>query len=323
MNMPPIVGIDLGTTNSLMAYVDYRTGLPRVIPDRLGQVPVPSRVAPRPDRRHELAPAVVLRTLKERADVHFGEPVRRALIAMPAHFDEGRRQGICDAGRIVGLEIVGLLEQPIAAAFAHGLQHRHDEVIAVYRLGGRTFDISLIRIQGGVFEVLARDGHPRLGGDDFDRAIVDVLIEDIGRRGGIDAAADPAGLGRLRLAAEAAKCELSDRLYATVTATVGKRTYSREITRAELEHLIDPFVEGTLIRCRMATLDAGLTPADVDELVLVGGSTRVPWVRRRVESLFGRSARGGLDPGQVVAMGAAVRASLLETERAAVLVPGA
>ena len=317
--MPPIIGIDLGTTNSLMAYVDYRTGLPRVIPDRRGQVLVPSD---REVTSREVS-AVVLEALKARADAHFGEPVRRAVITVPAYFDERRRQATRDAGRIAGLEIVGLLDEPTAAALAYGLERLRHGVVAVYDLGGGTFDISLLRVSDGVFEVLATNGHPRLGGDDFDRALVDVLLEDVRRRHGIDLAGDRRAMQRLRRAAEAAKRELSSRPRAAVKIAFEELAYHREITRAELEDLIAPLLDGTLIRCRMAFLDAGLAPADVDEVVLVGGSTRVPLVRRRVEGLFGRPAHCGLDPDEVVAMGAAVQASLLEAGRADVLVPSA
>ena len=383
MTMPPIVGIDLGTTNSLMAYVDYRTGRPRVIPDRRGRVLVPSVVSFTPEgplagdeakdqlareprstvfsakrllgRSHddavadladlpftalpgeqttrllvgdrEVTPlevsAIVLEALKERAGAHFGEPVRRAVITVPAYFDESRRRATRDAGRIAGLEVVALLDEPIAAALAYELERRPSGVIAVYDLGGGTFDISLLRVHDGAFELLATNGHPRLGGDDFDRALVNVLIEDIRRRHGIDLTGDRVAMQRLRLAAEAAKRELSSRARATVKIAFEGLGYHREITRAEFEDLIAPFVEGTLMRCRIALLDAGLAPADVHEVVLVGGSTRVPLVRRRVEGLFGRPAQGGLDPAEVVAMGAAVQASILEAGRADLLVTGA
>lgn len=378
MTMPPIVGIDLGTTNSLMAYVDYRTGLPRVIPDRRGQVLVPSVVSFRPegllvgdeatrllaqepgstvfsakrllgrsydDAAPELAylpfavlpgerttrllvgdreitptevSAIVLKALKEQAGAHFGEPVRRAVITVPAYFDESQRQATRDAGRIVGLEVVRLLNEPTAAALAYGLR-RQNGVIAIYDLGGGTFDISLLRVTDGIFEVLATNGHTRLGGDDFDRALVELLLEDIRGRHGIDLAGDRVAMERLRLAAGAAKVELSSQPRTAVRMSFENFAYSREITRVEFEDRIDPLVKGTLIRCQMALLDAGLTPADVDEIVLVGGSTRVPLVRRRVESLFGRPAHCRLDPDQVVAMGAAVQASILEGGRGMLL----
>jgi molecular chaperone DnaK (HSP70) len=375
MTMPPIVGIDLGTTNSLMAYVDYRTGLPRVIPDHRGQVLVPSVVSFKPegplvgdeakrllaqepgstvfsakrllgrsydDAASELAylpftvlpgerttrllvgnrevtppevSAIVLRALKERAGAHFGEPVRRAVITVPAYFDESQRQATRDAGRIAGLDVVRLLNEPTAAALAYGLQRLQNGVIAIYDLGGGTFDISLLRVTDGVFEVLATNGHTRLGGDDFDRALVELLLEDIRGRHGTDLAGDRVAMQQLRLAAEAAKVELSSQPRTTVRMSFDDLAYHREVTRVEFEDRIDPLVKGTLIRCQMALLDAGLAPADVDEVVLVGGSTRVPLVRRRVESLFGRPAHSRLDPDQVVAMGAAVQANILEGGR--------
>jgi molecular chaperone DnaK (HSP70) len=374
MTMPPIVGIDLGTTNSLIAYVDYRTGLPRVIPDRRGRVLVPSVVSFRPEgplvgdeaRRllaqepgstvlsakrllgrsyddaapeladlpfaalpgegttrllvgdREITPtevsAIVLKALREQADAHFGEPVRRAVITVPAYFDESQRQATREAGRIAGLEVVRLLNEPTAAALAYGLR-RQNGVFAIYDLGGGTFDISLLRVTDGVFEVLATNGHTRLGGDDFDRALVEFLLEDIRGRHDTDLAGDRVAMQQLRLAAEAAKVELSSQPRTTVRMSFENFAYNREITRVEFEDRIDPLVKGTLIRCQMALLDAGLTPADVDEIVLVGGSTRVPLVRRRVESLFDRPAHSRLDPDQVVAMGAAVQASILEGGR--------
>jgi molecular chaperone DnaK len=375
MTMPPIVGIDLGTTNSLMAYVDYRTGLPRVIPDRRGQVLVPSVVSFRPegplvgdeakrllaqepgstvfsakrllgrsydDAAPELAylpftvlpgerttrllvgdreitptevSAIVLKALKEQAGAHFGEPVRRAVITVPAYFDESQRQATRDAGRIAGFEVMRLLNEPTAAALAYGLRRLQNGVIAIYDLGGGTFDISLLRVKDGVFEVLATNGHTRLGGDDFDRALVEFLLGDIRGRHGTDLAGDRGAMQQLRLAAEAAKVEFSSQPRTTVRMSFENLAYNREITRDEFEDRIDPLVKETLIRCQMALLDAGLTPADVDEIVLVGGSTRVPLVRRRVESLFDRPALSRLDPDQVVAMGAAVQASILEGGR--------
>jgi molecular chaperone DnaK (HSP70) len=372
--MPPIIGIDLGTTNSLMAYVDYWTGLPRVIPDRRGQVLLPSIVSFTPEgpvvgaeaeRRlaqepgstvvsakrllarsyddatpelgdlpftvlpgktttrllvgdREVTPAevsaIVLKALKERADAHFGEPVRRAVITVPAYFDESQRQATRKAGRIAGFEVVGLLNEPTAAALAYGLQQRQNGIVAIYDLGGGTFDISLLRVEDGVFEVLATNGHTRLGGDDFDRALVEFLLEDIHRRHGTEVAGDRVAMQRLRLAAEAAKVELSSRPRTTVRMSFENLAYHREITRVEFEDRIDPLVKGTLIRCRMALRDAGLTPADVDEVLLVGGSTRAPLVRRRVESLFDRPSQSRLDPDQVVVMGAAVQANILEVD---------
>jgi molecular chaperone DnaK len=249
----------------------------------------------------------VLEALRDRAEAHFGEPVRRAVITVPAYFDESRRQATRDAGRIAGLDVVRLLDEPTAAALAYGLHRRPSGVIAIYDLGGGTFDISLLRVRDGVFEVLATNGHTRLGGDDFDRALVDLLLE------GTELAGDRVAMQQLGLAAEAAKVRLSSQSRTTVRMSFADLAYHREITCVELEDRIDPFVTATLIRCQMALLDAGLTPADVDEVVLAGGSTRVPLVRRRVESLFDRPAQSHLDPEQVVAMGAAVQAYILES----------
>ena len=373
--MPPIIGIDLGTTNSVMAYVDYRTGLPRVIPDRRGQALMPSVVSFTPEgpvvgdeatrllaqesrstvfsakrllgrSYDEAAPeladlpftvlpgegtirllvgdrevtppevsALVLRALGERAAAHFGEPARRAVIAVPAYFDERQRRATREAGRIAGLEVVGLLNEPTAAALAYGLPRRPNGVLAIYDLGGGTFDISLLRVDGSAFEVLATNGHPRLGGDDFDRALVELLLEDIRRSHGTELASERGTMQQLRLAAEAAKVDLSSRPRTAVRISLEGLAYHREIARAEFEDRIDALVKGTLIRCRLALRDAGLVPGDVDEVVLVGGSTRVPLVRRRVEALFGRPAHTRLAADQVVALGAAVHANILEAGR--------
>jgi actin-like ATPase involved in cell morphogenesis len=241
------------------------------------------------------------------------------VITVPAYFDESQRQATREAGQIAGLEVVRLLNEPTAAALAYGLQQLQNGVIAIYDLGGGTFDISVLRVTDGVFEVLATNGHTRLGGDDFDRALVEFLLEDIRRRHGTELAGDRVAMQQLRLAAEAAKVQLSSQPRTTVRMSLENLAYHREITRVEFEDRIDPLVKGTLIRSQMALLDAGLAPADVDEVVLVGGSTRVPLVRRRVESLFDRPAHSRLDPDQVVAMGAAVQANILEGGRADML----
>jgi molecular chaperone DnaK (HSP70) len=259
--------------------------------------------------------ALVLEALKQRAGAHFGEPVRRAVITVPAYFDEGQRQATREAGRIAGLEVVRLLNEPTAAALAYGLQQRRKGIVAVYDLGGGTFDISLLRVEEGVFEVLATNGHTRLGGDDFDRALAKFLLEDIRARHGVDLFGDRLAMQQLRLAAEAAKVQLSTQPRSTVRASFETLEYHREITRVEFEDLIDPLVKGALVRCRMALRDAGLSPGDVDEVVLVGGSTRVPLVRQSIESLFDRPSQRRLDPDQVVAMGAAVQANILEGGR--------
>src|SRR5207249_4333403 len=369
--MSRIVGIDLGTTNSLVAYVDEKTGLPRVIADRDGQVLLPSIVSftgegvlvgaaakrqlvRRPEATvysvkrlmgrgyddvkeelpylpftvmpsdgivkiqmgsREVTPpevsAIVLRSLKERAEAHFGEPIEKAVVTVPAYFDDSQRQATKDAGRIAGLDVVRILNEPTAAALAYGLQRLHEGVVAVYDLGGGTFDISILRVKDGVFEVLATNGNTHLGGDDFDRALVEWLLADIKAVHGEDLSSDPEAVQELRLGAEAAKCRLSSEERTTLTIPFERFTYRREITRAELERLIAALVDQTLGPCRLALKDAGLTPDQVGEIVLVGGSTRVPLVRRRVEELFGKTPHSQLNPDEVVALGAAVQAHIL------------
>jgi Fe-S protein assembly chaperone HscA len=373
-----IIGIDLGTTNSLVAYVDERSGLPRVIPDAEGRALLPSivgftpeglivgdaarrQLARRPadtvysvkrlmgrgyeDVRDELpylpfqvAPAngtvklrvggrevtppevsaVVLKALKERAERHFGEPVERAVVTVPAYFNDAQRQATRDAGRIAGLDVVRIVNEPTAASLAYGLHRLPEGVIAVYDLGGGTFDLSILRVKEGVFEVLATNGDTRLGGDDFDRVLLLWLLEDVQARhhGELarectDLAGDPEVVQELRLAAEAAKIRLSTEERTTLTLPLAGFTYHREITRAEIERLIEPLVAKTLGPCRRALGDAGLTAADIDQVVLVGGSTRVPLVRRRVQELFGKPPHSQLNPDEVVALGAAVQAHIL------------
>jgi Fe-S protein assembly chaperone HscA len=371
-----IIGIDLGTTNSLVAYVDEATGLPRVIGDDAGRALLPSivgftrdglivgeaarrQLARRPadtvysvkrlmgrgydDVRDELAllpfdirpadgtlklrvggrevtppevSAVLLKSLKERAERHFGEPVDKAVITVPAYFNDAQRQATRDAGRIAELEVVRIVNEPTAASLAYGLQRRQEGVIAVYDLGGGTFDISILRVKDGVFEVLATNGDTHLGGDDFDQAIVAWLLADIRTRhrvelAGDDPAADAELMQELRLAAEATKIRLSADERTTLTVPLPRVTYRRDITRAELDALIEPLVGRTLGPCRRALADAGLAAADIDEVVLVGGSTRVPLVRRRVQELFGKTPHSQLNPDEVVALGAAVQAHIL------------
>jgi molecular chaperone DnaK len=369
--MSRIVGIDLGTTNSLVAYVDEKTGLPRVIPDRDGQVLLPSIVSfagegvlvgaaakrqlvRRPEATvysvkrlmgrgyedvkdelpylpfavapaegivkiqiggREITPpevsAIVLKSLKERAEAHFGEPIEKAVVTVPAYFNDSQRQATKDAGRIAGLDVVRIVNEPTAASLAYGLQRIREGLIAVYDLGGGTFDISILRVKDGIFEVLATNGNTHLGGDDFDRAIVLWLLEDIRARHQVDLARDAEAMQELRLAAEAAKIRLSAEERTSLTIPFDRFTYRRDITRGELEQLIDQLVASTLTPCRMALADAGLAPADVDEVVLVGGSTRAPLVRRRVQELFGKTPHSQLNPDEVVALGAAVQAHIL------------
>ena len=369
--MSRIVGIDLGTTNSLVAYVDEKTGLPRVIPDRDGQVLLPSIVSftgegvlvgaaakrqlvRRPEATiysvkrlmgrgyddvkdelpylpftvvpsqgivkiqmgsREVTPpevsAIVLKSLKDRAEAHFDEPIEKAVVTVPAYFNDSQRQATKDAGRIAGLDVVRIVNEPTAASLAYGLQRIREGLIAVYDLGGGTFDISILRVKDGIFEVLATNGNTHLGGDDFDRAIVLWLLEDVRARHQVDLTGDAEAMQELRLAGEAAKIRLSAEERTTLTIPFHGFTYRRDITRAELERLIAKLVESTLAPCRMALADAGLAPSDIDEIVLVGGSTRVPLVRLRVQELFGKTPHSQLNPDEVVALGAAVQAHIL------------
>jgi molecular chaperone DnaK (HSP70) len=253
----------------------------------------------------------VLRTLKLQAEAFLGEPVERAVITVPAYFNDSQRQATKDAGRIAGLDVVRIVNEPTAASLAYGLHRMAQGIIAVYDLGGGTFDISILRVKDGVFEVLATNGNTHLGGDDFDRALVDWLLEDIRAAHGVDLSADPEARQELRLGAEAAKCRLSFEDQTVLTIPFDGFTYRRTLTRAQLEGLIRPLVESTLGPCRMALQDAGLTPAEVNEVVLVGGSTRVPLLRRRVQEIFGKTPHSNLNPDEVVALGAAVQAQIL------------
>ena len=368
--MSRIVGIDLGTTNSLVAYVDG-AGVPRVIPDQEGRRLLPSIVAYTPngvvvgeaarrqlarnsartvysvkrfmgrgwddvreEARHvpfEIVPdaevvrirvgdrevtppevlAQVLRALKRQAEVYLGDPIERAVITVPAYFNDAQRQATKDAGRIAGLDVLRIVNEPTAASLAYGLQKLAQGLIAVYDLGGGTFDISILRVKDGVFEVLATNGNTHLGGDDFDRAMVQWLLEDIQASHGVDLSTDPEALQELRLGAEAAKCRLSSEERTALTIPFDGFTYRRHITRADLEGLVAPLVEATLGPCRMALQDAGLAAGQIDEIVLVGGSTRVPLVRRRVQELFGKTPHSQINPDEVVALGAAVQAQIL------------
>ncbi len=365
--MSRIVGIDLGTTNSLVAHVEG--GIPRVIPDAEGRALLPSIVAWTPhgvvvgeaarrqlarnaartvysvkrlmgrgyedvkDERlpfeivphaevvsirigdREVTPpevsAHVLRALKQRAEAHFGEAVEQAVITVPAYFNDAQRQATKDAGRIAGLDVLRIVNEPTAASLAYGLQRMAEGIIAVYDLGGGTFDISILRVKDGVFEVLATNGNTHLGGDDFDQAMVDWIVDDIRRRHGVDPSGDPEAMQEIRLGAEAAKCRLSFDERTVLGIPFEGFTYHRDITRAEAEALVEPLVATTLGPCRRALADAGLDARAVDQVVLVGGSTRMPLVRRRVEELFGRAPHSRLNPDEVVALGAAVQAQIL------------
>jgi len=381
--MSRVVGIDLGTTNSLVAYVS--DGVPIVLRDKTGDALVPSVVSVsedgvvsvgvdaqrrllvdaqrtaysikrfmgkgrddvRDEERHfpfriigdaggvlriglgerELTPpeisALILRELKRRAEAFFaaqGEAdhaVDRAVITVPAYFNDAQRTATRDAGRIAGLEVLRIINEPTAASLAYGLDKRHTGVIAVYDLGGGTFDISILRVEDGVFQVLSTNGDTHLGGDDIDMLLMDRVLADpvvSGFSRTPDSVVSsfsrtPEMMQELRRAVIQAKWDLSSQ-EATVVRLEG---FSRPITRAEFEALIQPIVDRTLGPCRQALADAGLQPSQIDEVVLVGGSTRIPLVRRAVADLFGRTPHRELNPDEVVALGAAVQADILIT----------
>ena len=373
--MGKVVGIDLGTTNSLVAYV--RDGVPHVIRDASGDALVPSvvslgdegtffvgreaqrRLLTAPSRSvysvkrfmgrgiddvhgeaallpfrvggeaggvvriglddREFTPpeisAFILRELKQRAEDYFREQgefdfeVDRAVITVPAYFNDAQRTATRDAGRLAGLEVLRIVNEPTAASLAYGLDQRDRGIIAVYDLGGGTFDISILKVEDGVFQVLATNGDTHLGGDDIDRLLMEMVILELDGSKHQDAE----GIQAIRQAVIAAKLDLTD--VDETEIRVDALGYRRRIARAEFEQLIRPLVERTIQPVRQALADAGLEPSEVDEAVLVGGSTRVPLVRRLVSELFGRTPHSELNPDEVVALGAAVQADILISGR--------
>ena len=377
--MAPIVGIDLGTTNSLVAYMDG--DVPRVIFGKQGHPNVPSIVGltdnglmvGEPAKEHlvrdplrtiysvkrfmgkSLADvsdelnyfpytlrekggviriqigektysppqisAMILKELKLRAEAHLGQDVTKVVITVPAYFNDGQRQATKDAGLIAGLEVLRIINEPTAASLAYGLEKQTQGVVAVYDLGGGTFDISLLRLQDGIFEVLATNGHTHLGGDDWDRRLVESVVKDVNVKHGLKADDVPELMQMVRLESERVKIRLSDeeRTHMSVPLPDGKGTYTREWSREELESLTLDLVQHTLAPCRLALRDAGLHAHEVDEVVLVGGSTRMPLVRRLVKDLFGQTPHCELNPDEVVALGAAVQAGILAGDNKDVL----
>jgi len=361
--MPRIVGIDLGTTNSLVAIVE--DGKPRVIPGPDGSDLVPSIVyfeedgsvlVGNPARekmvekpKHtifsikrfmgkgltdvkndlpllpfEVSPAsetiirlkvfgreytppqissFILRELKKNAEAALGEEIVNAVITVPAYFNDAQRQATKDAGRIAGLDVLRIVNEPTAASLAYGLQERRQGTIAVYDFGGGTFDISILKLSEGIFEVLSTNGDTHLGGDDIDEQLIRLVLSEA------KLPESTPHLPAIRKAARAAKEVLSSA--DSTDLVVDALGYRRNITRQEFETLIAPTIERTLKSCRQALQDAGLQPSAVDEVVMVGGSTRIPLVRNRVHSLFGRTPHTDLNPDEVVALGAAVQADIL------------
>ncbi len=365
--MERIFGIDLGTTNSLIAYADDDDSL-RVVPDPdTGASLLPSVVAfvsadevivgarakelaaehplttiasvkrfmglgmehvTPADREHyafandagivrfqihgrtytppEIS-AFILKELKRRVSVVLGEEVRQVVITVPAYFNDSQRQATRDAGRLAGLEVLRLVNEPTAASLAYGLHKKNQGMIAVYDFGGGTFDVSILKLHEGIFEVLATNGDTRLGGDDMDRQVASLLLEQAPP----EARRSPDILRQAVAAAEAAKIQLTEHDATPLALHAGSVHLDRLLTRQQFEAAVDDIVERTLAPCRQALKDAGLSATDLDEVVLVGGSTRTPLVRRRVQDVFGRTPHTELNPEEVVALGAAVQASVL------------
>ena len=376
-----IVGIDLGTTNSLVAFM--QGDQPAVIPGEDGTNLVPSVVAfpasgekrvvvGYPARRylsesadrvvysakrlmgrgledvqHELKlfpfrlaadmgagealrleiggqqytppeiGAQVLRQLKRNAERYFGEPVTKAVVTVPAYFNDAQRQATKDAGRMAGLDVLRLVNEPTAAALAYGLDRKKEGLVAVYDFGGGTFDISILRLQDGIFEVVATNGDTHLGGDDIDNLLLTIALDDIAGSTGADVRANAEAVQSVRAAVTDAKIALSSEPIARIVVEIaGQEPYARELTREQFEDLIRPTIERTLAPVRQALADAKLTPDEIDEVVMVGGSTRIPLVQQLVGELFelakrGRTLHTELNPDEVVALGAAVQASIL------------
>jgi molecular chaperone DnaK len=369
-----IVGIDLGTTNSLVAYMEGDR--PVVIPGEDGLNLVPSVVAldengqivvgsaarkylmETPERAvysvkrlmgrgvedvqvelrlfpfrlaDDLAAgevlriklgdktftppeisAFILRQLKRNAERYFAAPVTKAVITVPAYFNDAQRQATKDAGRIAGLEVLRLVNEPTAASLAYGLDKKNAETVAVYDLGGGTFDISILKLHEGIFEVIATNGDTHLGGDDIDNLLITIALHDIQGDLAVDVRRNAEIVQAIRKAVIDAKIALSsdEKTSLDVELPGGKR-YQREITRAQFEQLIQPVIDRTIGPVRQAMKDAGLTPKQINEAVLVGGSTRIPRVRQLVEELFQRTPHSGLNPDEVVALGAAIQAHIL------------
>jgi len=378
--MSRIIGIDLGTTNSVVAVMEG--GKPVVIANQEGSRTTPSVVAfgkngERPvgqvakrqaitnpdktvfsikrfmgrrydevtqeikmfpfhvvrgendtarvdvDGKHFSPPeisAMILQKLKAAAEDYLGGKVEKAVITVPAYFNDAQRQATKDAGQIAGLEVVRLVNEPTAAALAYGLDKKKDETIAVYDFGGGTFDISILEVGEGVVEVKSTNGDTHLGGDDLDQRLIEWLVEEFRRDQGIDLSKDRMALQRLKEAAEKAKCELSTTQeseinlpFITADAS-GPKHFNIKLTRAKFEQLVEDIIQRTFGPCKQALKDANLEPKDVDEVVLVGGSTRIPRVQRLVQELFGKEPHKGVNPDEVVAVGAAIQAGVLGGE---------
>src|SRR5215475_6282993 len=273
---------------------------------------------------HEYTPpqvsAMILQKLKKAAEDYLGQAVTEAVITVPAYFNDSQRQATKDAGKIAGLDVKRIVNEPTAAALAYGLDKKKDEIIAVYDFGGGTFDISILEVGGDVVQVKSTNGDTHLGGDNIDQRIVDWIIEEFRKDQGIDLSKDKMALQRLKEAAEKAKCELSSvqeteiNLPFITADQSGPKHLVMKLTRAKFEQLVDDILQKTIGPCRAALEDAGLKTDKIDEVVLVGGSTRIPKVQQMVKEFFGREPHKGVNPDEVVAVGAAIQAGVLGGE---------
>jgi molecular chaperone DnaK len=264
--------------------------------------------------------AFILQKMKQTAEDYLGEKVTEAVITVPAYFNDSQRQATKDAGRIAGLNVLRIINEPTAASLAYGLDKKKDEKIAVFDLGGGTFDISILELGDGVFEVKATNGDTFLGGEDFDQRVIDYLADEFRKDQGIDLRKDRMALQRLKEAAEKAKCELSSSLETDINLPFitadqqGPKHLNMKLTRSKLEALCADLIDRTEGPCRQALKDAGLAPGDIHEVILVGGMTRMPAVQERVKKLFGKDPHKGVNPDEVVAVGAAIQAAVLKGE---------
>ncbi len=264
--------------------------------------------------------AMILQSMRKTAEDYLGEKVTQAVITVPAYFNDSQRQATKDAGRIAGLEVLRIINEPTAASLAYGLDKKRNEKIAVFDLGGGTFDISILELGEGVFEVRSTNGDTHLGGDDLDQRVMDWMAEEFLRQQGIDLRKDRMALQRLKEAAEKAKCELSTTMQTNinlpfVTAdSSGPKHLDLSLSRAKLEQLVEVLLERTVKPCKQALADARLSPSDIDEVILVGGQTRMPKVQEMVRELFGKEPHKGVNPDEVVAVGASIQAGVLAGE---------
>lgn len=293
--------------------------LKKSFPYDITEGPNESIVITGPDKKYRPAEisAMVLQKLKADAEAYLGQPITKAVITVPAYFNDSQRKATKDAGEIAGLEVLRIINEPTAAALAYGLDKKADQKIAVYDFGGGTFDVSILEIGDGVFEVLSTNGDTQLGGDDFDQIIIDWLIAEFKKESGIDISKDQMVLQRLKEAAEKAKIELSSALKTDINLpfltadNTGPKHLNVELTRAKFESMIEPMIQRSLEPCKKAMQDAGLSNADIHEVILVGGSTRVPAIQEAVKKFFGKEPHKGVNPDEVVAIGAAIQGGVL------------